>query len=384
MVGAGTSGNGTAGNYYNGDSLQFPAVPYSPSDFHCCHCSECPTGSCDIEDYRVSSQVRNCRLVKLVDLDLDRHHVIDKLVDYFNDLVKMGVAGFRVDACKHMWPRNLEILYGKVRRLNRRWFKDAHRPLFYNEVIDQGGEEIKTRDYLHLGKVTEFKYSVEIGRCFRGKNQLQYLRNFGRDWGFLPDRHALVFVDNHDNQRGHGAGGNDILTFQEPRDYKMATAFMLAWPYGLVRVMSSYRFYGDSDRGPPSVDDVIESVPILRDGSCGSDWICEHRWRQITNMVLFRNIVGDSKVTSWWDNGRNQLAFSRENRGFFAVNRDYHPLSGVLDTRLPPGIYCDVISGDLFNHSCTGLMVHVSTNGKARIDIDNRADDPVLALHIGK
>lgn len=27
-------------------------------------------------------------------------------------------------------------------------------------------------------------------------------------------------------------GNNDVLTFFEPRLYKIATAFMLAWPYG--------------------------------------------------------------------------------------------------------------------------------------------------------
>ena len=55
-----------------------------------------------------------------------------------------------------------------------------------------------------------------------------------------PDTNALVFIDNHDNQRGHGAGGANILTFRQSRLYKMATAFMLAWPYAIPRIMSSY------------------------------------------------------------------------------------------------------------------------------------------------
>ena len=36
-----------------------------------------------------------------------------------------------------------------------------------------------------------------------------------------PSHYALVFVDNHDNQRGHGAGGEKILTFYEARMYKV-------------------------------------------------------------------------------------------------------------------------------------------------------------------
>ena len=30
-------------------------------------------------------------------------------------------------------------------------------------------------------------------------------------WGMAPSNKALVFVDNHDNQRGHGGAG-DVLT----------------------------------------------------------------------------------------------------------------------------------------------------------------------------
>ena len=44
-----------------------------------------------------------------------------------------------------------------------------------------------------------------------------FLRNWGEGWGFMPNDKALVFVDNHDNQRGHGAGGAAIVTFWDPR-----------------------------------------------------------------------------------------------------------------------------------------------------------------------
>lgn len=43
----------------------------------------------------------------------------------------------------------------------------------------------------------------------------QYLSNFGESWGMLNGYNALVFINNHDNQRGHGGGG-DIVTFENP------------------------------------------------------------------------------------------------------------------------------------------------------------------------
>ena len=60
---------------------------------------------------------------------------------------------------------------------------------------------------------------------------------------------VAVFVDNHDNQRGHGAGGDLILTFWEAYEYKLAVIFTMAWPYGTTRIMSSYRWpIVDGDR----------------------------------------------------------------------------------------------------------------------------------------
>lgn len=99
-----------------------------------------------------------------------------------------------------------------------------------------------------MGPVTEFRHSSEIGRAFRGGNDLKWLVSWGPAWGFLPSEEALIFVDNHDNQRGHGPGGNDILTHKSPKQYVMASAFMLAHSYGIPRIMSSY-YFDSTDQG---------------------------------------------------------------------------------------------------------------------------------------
>lgn len=97
-----------------------------------------------------------------------------------------------------------------------------------------------------MGTVTEFKHSAEAGRVFRGKDKLAYLKNWGEGWGFLNGFDSFVFIDNHDNQRGHGAGGENILTYKQAKQYKMATAFMLAHPYATTQIMSSFDFsHGD-------------------------------------------------------------------------------------------------------------------------------------------
>jgi alpha-amylase len=238
-------------------------------------------------------------------------------------------------------------------------------------------------EYTHLGAVTEFRHSAEIGRLFGGKNALTHLNNWGEPWSMLPSADALIFVDNHDNQRGHGAGGADILTYKSAKQYKMATAFMLAHPYGIVRLMSSFEF-NDPDQGPPADSNgTLKSPRINPDGSCGGGWVCEHRWREIYAMVKFRNEVGNDPVTNWWSNGNNQISFCRGHSGFVAFNNEANQLNQNLQTCLPAGTYCDVISGERKGKQCTGEQVTVNADGTGHINLIGDGPNAVLAIHKG-
>ena len=387
MTGGG-SGTGSAGSGWSGENQDYPGVPFSDWDFN--GRAECPTGSMEIEDYQNVQQVRNCRLVGLRDLKVNKEYVRGKIIDYLNMLADWGVAGYRVDAAKHMWPNDMRPIFDSLHNLPTQWFPSGTRPYVFMEVIDQGGEPITASEYTGMGRVTEFKYSVKIGEVFLNANgqKLSYLKNFGEGWGFLNGVSAVVFVDNHDNQRGHGGGGN-VITFKQSRRYKMATAFALAWPYGHVRLMSSYGF--DTDwQGPPSDGSGnTNNVPINADGTCGGGWICEHRWRQITNMVGFHNAALGQNMANWWSNNNNQIAFSRGNQAFFAINLEGSGMNVQLQTGLPGGTYCDVISGNKIGGSCSGKSVMVGNDGRAQISIATGSDgdshyDSMIAIHTGQ
>ena len=59
-------------------------------------------------------------------------------------------------------------------------------------------------------------------------------------------------------------------------------------------------------------------------------------------------------------------------------------LNADINTGLPQGSYCDVISGNYVNGKCTGTTVHVGANGHAHFNIAAISTDPVVAIHIGK
>ncbi|EDS43917.1 alpha-amylase B [Culex quinquefasciatus] len=368
-----TGDGGTGGSTGSSQTLGFPGVPYSALDFN---------PRCSLNDFNNAIEVRNCWLVGLPDLNQGVQWVRDKIVELFNKLIGMGVAGFRVDAVKHMWPGDLQAIYSRLNPLPAgHGFPPNAQAFLTQEVIDLGGEAVTRDEYTHLGTVTEFRFSAEIGRVFRGHDRLANLRNWGEGWGFLPSHLALVFVDNHDNQRGHGAGGPNILTYKQARNYKMATAFMLAFPFGIKRIMSSF-YFEDTEQGPPQDAAGNLIPPVINDrGLCDNGYVCEHRWRQMFNMVEFSNVVRGTGVNDWWDNGANQMAFCRGNRGFIAFNLESFNMVQTLQTCLPAGTYCDVITGSKEGSTCTGGTVTVGANGLAQISIATTAWDGVLAIH---
>ncbi|XP_077256834.1 alpha-amylase 4N-like [Temnothorax americanus] len=372
MTGDHANANGTGGTTADTHVFSYPGVPYSQYDFH--------YPPCAINNYQDPANVRNCELVGLHDLDQSKEYVREKIVNFLNEAVDAGVAGFRVDAAKHMWPEDLKTIFSRLKNLNpEHHFPSDARPYIVQEVIDYGGEAISKYEYNSFGAVTEFRYGMEISNSLNGNNPLKWFVNWGEAWGLLPSQDALVFIDNHDTQRGNP----NILTYKSSKLYKMAVAFMLAHPYGTARIMSSFKF-DTFDANPPqdSAGNLL-SPTINPDDTCGNGWVCEHRWRQIYNMVRFRNAANNTDVNNWWDNGQNQIAFCRGNAGFIAINGDKYDLKQTLFTCVEPGTYCDVISGNLENNKCTGKAVTVDQDRKAYIEIPLNQEDGVLAIHQG-
>lgn len=81
-------------------------------------------------------KVRDCRLVSLLDLAMEKDYVRGKVAEYMNTLIDMGVAGFRVDACKHMWPGDLSAVFDRLHNLSTKWFSSGSKPFIYQEVTN--------------------------------------------------------------------------------------------------------------------------------------------------------------------------------------------------------------------------------------------------------
>ncbi len=98
-------------------------------------------------------------------------------------------------------------------------------------------------------------------------------------------------------------------------------------------------------------------------------------------MAKFRNVADGQQVQNWWDNGFNQIAFSRGNKAFLAIKNDEKGMHVSLKSGMSSGSYCDIISGNKINGSCTGKVITVSNDGTIKIDISSDAEDPMIAIH---
>lgn len=238
----------------------------------------------------------------------------------------------------------------------------------FTEVIAGAGEAVTPDMYYGIGHVTEFGYGQQVGSNVLQSNKMQYFSTFGESWGLMPTDKAVVFLDNHDTQRG-----NAVLTYKDGALYTLANVFMLAHPYGYPKVMSSFAF-NDHDQGPPH-DPVHTSPDPLTGVNCGKgEWVCEHRQPAIAGMVRFRSVSAGAPVAQFNSglNG-NAIAFGRQGKAFVAINRDpSQTWTATLPTTLGGGNYNDVISTN-------NQTVMVSGDGKVSINLPPMS---AMAFHI--
>jgi alpha-amylase len=423
-------------------------VPGALNAFHPEHFHH---GCNQVSDWNNPWQVQNCELERLADLATEREDVQNTIANYLVTLLALGVDGLRIDAAKHFTPADLHAILTKAATAANVRIEGtdinpngARTVLVFQEII--GSPPDPPAAYAN-GKVLEFDYGRKLAEKFLGGSlgPLNGPVPFGEGWQLQSSLVSIAFIDNHDNQRGHGGGGQTIKDVRNNLNtYTLANIFMLAWPYGYPNVMSSYRF-GNGERwlhdqhaeqditsvasmpvqddflGPPhsgvhksvlQADDYTTAgdwttrrIWINEGGTqrntCfddGSKWMCEHRWRPIANMVGFRNAVNTNwePVAHWWSNGHRQIAFGRGALGFVLINAEpgTNPGSfgpegnGWIQTGLPAGRYCDVIHSNPATDKTRCLTEGGQDVAPVTVFPDGKAQIPVhpmdaVALHAG-
>jgi alpha-amylase len=374
-------GTGSGGTAYT--KYAYPGL-YTEADFHT---------PCTVSDYRSAANVQECELFGLPDLDTGRPAVRQKIADYLLMLARLGVAGFRIDAAKHIQQVELD----EILKVVNHTLAAEGRPLPYVflEVSGGSGEALAPHDYFGEGygsggaaDVTEFTFRGVADKFLgTGGQHLSQLNPNGsagnqfspQAWGLMPADKAVVFLQNHDTQHQGG------ISYRDGQTFRLANVWMLAQPYGYPSILSSYAFNDPSQNsmGPPS-DAVGHTQPVrcaasLETAAVG-EWVCEHRDPYLLRMVAFRRVVAGTDVNHWWDDGTNAVAFSRGDRGFVAITHGSATVSQSIATGLAAGTYCDLLTGGRAGSACAGTAIVVDSAGSVRLDL---AANTAIAIHTG-
>ncbi len=386
------SGTGSAGSVYT--KYSYPAVPYTQIDFN---------APCSINSYAVQAQVQNCELVGLSDLQTASEQVRAKIADYLIALNALGIAGYRIDAAKHVPAADLEAIMTRVN--NAATAAGRQKPYVFLEIIAGSGDAVTPQQYYGVGyasggatDITDFTYGRRISDAFLGRNGLtpwSALQAFASE--LLPSDKSVVFIDNHDTQRG------DALIYSDST-YALAAIMMLGHSQGYASVMSSYGFARSTelvrDAGPSSDGNGNTISTFNPNGTtkCAAatglpylgQWVCEHRVPAIANMVAFRKAAAGTPTTDCgrgdWRIGDdpNRVAFCRDGAAFVAISVSNAAITTTLPTRLPAGSYCNVAQFSFTAASggtpasCSGAPIVVAADGTASVALTRRS---AVALH---
>ncbi|XP_055592042.1 alpha-amylase 4N-like [Uranotaenia lowii] len=365
---------GTGGSYAIPDSLDYPGVPFTSTDFN--------YGCSIVEDDDIH-EIRTCQLRGLPDLNQSLARVRQRIVDFLNQLIAMGVAGFYIDSAKYMWPHDLMTIYSKLGNLSvSAGFEAGSRPFIYQDVEDLSPDGIRKREYTPYGMVSEYRFTYDMADIMFKRKPFHKMVFIGTKLGYVPREKSIVFLDTPSLQRfSEQEDDPKVVSFKHRKLYTMALVFMMTHRYGMPRFMSSYKFK-QFDEGPPvDTRGNIASIVLDEFGQCTGEWVCEHRWPIVRNIMKFRMDVAGEAVRSWVDNGQNQIAFCRGKVGFVAINAEISlSMKANLYTCLEPGVYCDLATGLSDNTECTGRAVKVGEDGRADIMISSKDDEPFLVL----
>lgn len=367
--------NNTSFNKYQYGPLNNDNDTYEYNDFY--HFSHQGNKQISGEDYCKLASVWHLEhydLLNLPKLNLDNQHVISILRKYVKYLLSLGIDGFRIDAAKHLNIKAVEKILAGFRTY------DGLKPFIYQEYYTGAPMGIDVysfmEKYFKVGYVTAFKYGEFLADAITNKNNdLQNLveYSFGSSWIHYPENRTVVVIDNHDTERMMP----NMLNYKcsQNNSYVLAYIFMLAWPFGVPKIMSSFRFN--------THDDPIPTTQVWQQEKCtcfepNSPWVAQHKWHAIANMVLFRNKTQHAPgISHVWTNG-NQIAFARTYQkpkeyvisvGFVIINATEKPINRRFETGLPEGKYYNLITSQLAAGKMCGPTITVENYGFATIEI---------------
>jgi len=193
-------------NDYNGrgnNALEFAGVPYGPADFHC---------DKSLNSWTDPNILNTGWLVGLADLDTSKDYVRQRIADFFVDMLSIGFSGFRIDAAKHIHPKDIAAIIAKFKTGMGGKIPDDW--ITWLEVLTGGEAWLLVRDseYSYTSGLTRELQAVGINNADVDKVKIWwsgYPNEPHNDAGTLSNTRKVIQNDDHD-QQNDGSSSRDM------------------------------------------------------------------------------------------------------------------------------------------------------------------------------
>jgi alpha-amylase len=362
-------------NHMSAGNYSYPDVPYGPSDFH----ATLPASDRNYCDSSINwndlKSIQHCELLGLNDLATEKQSVRDKIDGYLNDLISIGVSGFRVDAAYHIPVVELRQIQDGLNLTT-----GGIKPFFVQEVAVH--DNTTNAPYAVQGQVFGWNWQDDMVAYFGGGGDLTGAQWVNGTYSSLNGTDKTVtMVSNHDTERDGSA-----LTYQDGvgKKFLQASIYTLVNQYGLPMLYTGYAF-SNRDAGPDQQAGYVKNV------SCGGgsqpasnyadgQYVCLDRWTAIKGAIAWKDAVGTAQASTVhghlgsWSDKYSTYSFKRGAGSFIVFNGSSLPVKNAkIATGLPKGTYCDYISGGTkplkAKKTCAGSKVVVDAKGYGVISI---------------
>ncbi|MCF1594169.1 carbohydrate-binding module family 20 domain-containing protein [Streptomyces muensis] len=333
------------GTGYNGTTIsnKYDTPDWNPDDYHTS--AECNDSDLIIDDWSNLTEIQNCELLGLPDLETEDEDVRSGIAAYLNQQIALGVDGFRVDAAKHMPVADLNAIRAKLDDTT-----SGAEPYVFQEVYP--GSTPAASDYYSAGDVLDFTYASRLKSAFQGNvSDLESLPSSG----VLPPANSVSFVTNHDTER------NGLhMSYKDGDTYRLANVFQLAYKWSTPTVYSGFEF-SSSDQAPPN------SGGFVADTNCSNGWYCLQRDAAIAGMVKWHNAVGSEAVANWASKSSGVIGFGRGTAGYIALNNGSSAATYTFATGMADGTYANVVDNGATTVTVSGGNATLTIPAKSAI-----------------
>ncbi|GAA2524189.1 carbohydrate-binding module family 20 domain-containing protein [Winogradskya humida] len=347
---------GYAGSKFTPGSFDYPAVPYTTTDFHHAGDGSCNDEDGQIDDWNNVAEVQNCELSSLSDLKTGSSGVRDKIAGYLNDLISLGVDGFRVDAAKHIAQADFAQIKSQLRTTTA----EGRAPYVEQEVMPGGTGGLANSTFTPNGDLIGFSYARGLATQFRDGtlSNLSGIPSWSLD---ASSAQTGAMITNHDTERD-----GSTLRYQDGSAYTLANYFVLAYPYGKPFLYDGFTFSTSATGQSPPAD----ANGFVSDTDCGNGkWQCITRSTGVKGMVAWHNAVAPvTTVSDFTATSGSVIGFHRGSLGWIGLNASGSASTASYPTGLADGTYCDRITGGATGSGCAGTSITVS-GGKATVTI---------------